>query len=174
MSSDILKALLVPTVGKFLMKNSGNFAGSRINMLKNSNYQWLKNTGNYAEKALNKASGYVGEGELKKQLNNAIDAAQGKEVKLDLNLNDDKTPTPQQQTQQQNALALPSQPFYDRNLGGSKFTPYIPSRGYVRHSYRRVKIPSTKTRAVPLEQKAFGSHRTKKKKSKSRNLTANK
>jgi len=148
MLSSILSAV-APTVGKFIVKNSGKLIGSGINKMKNSNRQWLKNVGDKAEKAINNATNYVGEGVLKKQINNAVDAAQGKEVKFDLNLND-TSHNQLTQLAQPNALLLPQQ-FYKPNIGGTNF------KRYRNHRHRRIEIkPQShhhKNKSVKKERK---------------------
>ena len=122
MLSSILGAV-APIAGKFIMKNSGKLVGSATKALKDSKYKWLNKAGDFVGSAINKASGFVGEGEIKKQLENATKAAKGENVDFNFNLEDSKKEQHNESAQPTTALA-----FYDKNLGGTNYKPYKSKR----------------------------------------------
>ena len=130
--------------GKFLMKNAGKLVGSAVHKMKNSNVGWINKAGNMAGSVINRASGFVGEGEIKKQLENATKAAKGENVDYNLNLEDSKPTPPQIEEAKPTAVA-----FYNKNLGGTNFLRY---RG--RKKFKRINVGKHTTR---IKKKPFGN-----------------
>ncbi len=135
MLSSILGAV-APIAGKFIMKNSGKLVGSATKAMKDSKYKWLNKAGDFVGSAINKASGFVGEGEIKKQLENATKAAKGENVDFNFNLEDSK------KKEQHNESAQPTTAlaFYNKNLGGTNFKPYKSKR----KKFKRVNVKGYK------------------------------